>query len=99
MRERGVRKKMVGIVVKNSMDKTAVVRVDKLTKHRSYSKYIRKFTKYQVHDPLNNCQIGDKVRIGECRPISKMKRWQLLDIISKNELNNPESFKEQPLEQ
>jgi small subunit ribosomal protein S17 len=99
MIERGVRKKMSGVVIGNSMDKTAVVIVYRLKKHSSYSKYIRKNSKYLIHDPLNKCQIGDKVRIVECRPISKTKRWQLLEIINKNEQVKLDITKEQPLEQ
>jgi small subunit ribosomal protein S17 len=99
MKERGVRKKMSGVVIGNSMDKTAVVIVKRLKKHISYSKYIRRNSKYLIHDPLNKCQIGDKVRIVECRPISKTKRWQLLEIINKNELGKLEINNEQPLEQ
>jgi small subunit ribosomal protein S17 len=99
MRERGVRKKMSGVVVRSSMDKTAVVVVDRLKKHSSYAKYIRRYSKYLVHDPLNKCQIGDKVRIVECRPISKNKRWQLLEVIEKTELTKIDANIEQPLEQ
>jgi len=99
MKERGVRKKMSGVVIGNSMDKTAVVIVNRLKKHSSYSKYIRSNSKYLIHDPQNKCQIGDKVRIVECRPISKTKRWQLLEIINKNELGKLDTNNEQPLEQ
>jgi small subunit ribosomal protein S17 len=99
MSERGVRKKMSGVVVGNSMDKTAVVIVDRLKKHRSYEKYIRRYSKYLVHDPMNKCQIGDKVRIIESRPISKNKRWQLLEIIDKSENQKIDANKEQPMEQ
>jgi small subunit ribosomal protein S17 len=99
MKERGVRKKMSGIVVGNSMDKTAVVIVNRLKKHATYSKYIRRNSRYLIHDPLNKCQVGDKVRIVECRPISKTKRWQLLDVIEKNELGKLDIKIEQPLEQ
>jgi len=99
MRERGVRKKMNGVVVRSSIDKTAVVVVDRLKKHGTYAKYIRRYSKYLVHDPMNKCQIGDKVRIVECRPISKNKRWQLLEIIEKTELNKIDANIEQPLEQ
>jgi len=98
MKERGVRKKLSGIVVGNSMDKTAVVIVNRLKKHSTYAKYIRRYSKYLVHDPLNQCQIGDKVRIVECRPISKTKRWQLLEIIVKDQLEKLNSNIEQPLE-
>jgi len=99
MRERGVRKKMSGVVVRSSIDKTTVVVVNRLKKHSSYEKYIRRHSKYLVHDPMNRCQIGDKVRIVECRPISKNKRWQLLEIIEKTELNKIDVKIEQPLEQ
>jgi small subunit ribosomal protein S17 len=99
MKERGVRKKMSGVVIGNSMEKTAVVIVNRLKKHASYSKYIRSNSKYLIHDPQNKCQIGDKVRIVECRPISKTKRWQLLEIINKNELGKLDVNNEQPLEQ
>ncbi len=99
MRERGVRKKMSGVVIRNSKDKTAVVVVDRLKKHGTYNKYIRRYSKYLVHDPLNRCQIGDKVRIVESRPISKNKRWQLLDIIEKSELQKLDAGIEKALEQ
>jgi small subunit ribosomal protein S17 len=99
MKERGVRKKMSGVVIGNSMDKTAVVIVNRLKKHSTYAKYIRRYSKYLIHDPMNKCQIGDKVRIVECRPISKTKRWQLLQIIDKNEFEKVDANKVQPLEQ
>lgn len=63
MKERGVRKKLSGVVVGNSMDKTAVVTVNRLKKHGSYEKYIRRYSKYLIHDPLNKCQIGDTVNM------------------------------------
>ncbi len=81
MTGRGVRKKMEGVVVGNKMDKTVVVLVSRLKKHRTYKKYLRSQTKYMAHDPQNRCQIGDKVEIIESRPISKNKRWQILEII------------------
>ena len=80
MTGRGVRKKMEGVVVGNKMDKTAVVRVSRLKKHRTYKKYLRSQTKYMAHDPQNRCQIGDKVEMIESRPISKNKRWQIIEI-------------------
>ena len=67
----------------NRMDKTALVLVERLTKHRTYKKYVRRRAKYMAHDPQGRCQIGDKVRIVESRPISKRKRWQVTDIIAK----------------
>lgn len=99
MRERGVRKKMSGIVIRNSKDKTAVVVVDRLKKHSAYAKYIRRYSKYLVHDPLNRCQIGDKVRIVETRPVSKNKRWQLFEIVEKSESQKLDASMEQALEQ
>lgn len=83
MSERGVKKKMLGSVVSNSMDKTVLVLVERLTKHRTYKKYIRKRAKYMAHDPQNLCQVGDKVRLIENRPLSKRKRWKVLEIVKK----------------
>ena len=85
MTERGVRKKMLGSVVSNSMDKTVVVLVERLTKHKTYKKYIRKRAKYMAHDPKNECQVGDKVRVVESRPLSKRKRWKVLEIVKKSD--------------
>jgi small subunit ribosomal protein S17 len=99
MRERGVRKKMSGVVIRSSKDKTAVVVVNRLKKHSTYAKYIRSNSKYLVHDPLNRCQVGDKVRIVETRPISKNKRWQLLEIIETSELQKLDASTERALEQ
>ena len=99
MRERGVRKKLNGVVVRSSIDKTAVVAVNRLKKHGTYAKYIRRYSKYLIHDPVNKCRMGDKVRIIECRPISKTKRWRLLEIIEKAESEKIDANIEQPLEQ
>jgi small subunit ribosomal protein S17 len=83
MTERGLRKRLTGTVVRNQMNKTALVLVERLTRHGSYKKYVRRRAKYMAHDPKDMCQIGDKVRIIESRPISKRKRWQVIDIIEK----------------
>lgn len=83
MTERGSRKRLAGTVVSNRMEKTALILVERLTKHRTYGKYVRRRSKYMAHDPQNRCRIGDKVRIVESRPISKRKRWQITEIISK----------------
>jgi small subunit ribosomal protein S17 len=82
MTERGLRKKLVGTVVSNSMDKTALVLVERLTKHSTYNKYVKKRAKYMAHDSQNLCQIGDKVRIIESRPLSKRKRWHIIERIN-----------------
>ena len=84
MKERGVRKKLTGVVVGTGMDKTAVVLVNRLKKHSTYNKYIRRHTKYLAHDPNNICQNGDRVKIIESRPISKLKRWQVMEIVEKS---------------
>ncbi|MBI2355237.1 MAG: 30S ribosomal protein S17 [Deltaproteobacteria bacterium] len=81
MSERGHRKLQVGVVVSDKMDKTVVVRVDRLVKHSLYSKYIKRSVKYKVHDEKNSCKMGDRVQIIECRPLSKDKRWNLKQII------------------
>ena len=84
MAKRGSRKKLVGTVVGNRMDKTVLVLVERLTRHRTYRKYVRRRAKYMAHDPQNMCQIGDKVRIIESRPISKRKRWLVYHILEKS---------------
>ncbi|MBW1782507.1 MAG: 30S ribosomal protein S17 [Deltaproteobacteria bacterium] len=85
MGERGQRKRLVGTVIGNRMNKTAVVLVERLTKHATYKKFVRRRAKYMAHDTNNICGIGDKVRIIECRPVSKRKRWQVVDIIEKSQ--------------
>ena len=86
MRARGQRKRLVGTVIGNRMNKTAVILVERLTRHATYKKYVRRRAKYLAHDAGNICGIGDKVRIVECRPISKRKRWQVVDIIEKSQV-------------
>jgi small subunit ribosomal protein S17 len=81
MSERGHRKTQVGVVVSDKMEKTVVVRVDRLVKHSVYSKYIKRSVKYKVHDEQNSSKTGDRVQIIECRPMSKDKRWSLKQII------------------
>ncbi len=81
MSERGHRRLQVGVVVSDKMDKTVVVRVDRLVKHSLYNKYIKRSVKYKVHDENNSCKAGDRVQIIECRPLSKDKRWNLKQII------------------
>jgi len=77
------RKERVGIVVSDKMKKTIVVRVDRVAKHQMYSKPIRSSTKFKVHDEKNEAKPGDRVRIVETRPLSKDKRWRLLEIVEK----------------
>ena len=96
---RGVRKQLTGVVVGTGMDKTAVVLVNRLKKHPTYKKYIRSRKKYMAHDPQNRCSPGDKVRIIESRPISKRKRWQVLDILEKSEMLQAQEGQSQGPEQ
>lgn len=81
MSERGHRKTQVGVVVSDKMEKTVVVKVDRLVKHSVYSKYIKRSVKYKVHDEHNSTKVGDRVQIIECRPLSKDKRWSVKQII------------------
>jgi small subunit ribosomal protein S17 len=83
MTEGGVRKRLIGTVVSDQMDKTALVLVNRLTRHPVYKKYIRKRSKHMAHDPLNRCRVGDKVQIIETRPLSKRKRWQVVEFLEK----------------
>src|SRR2546425_8614635 len=77
----GRRQQKVGRVVSNKMDKTIVVVVESLKKHRIYKRTYKQTKRFQVHDEKNVCQIGDTVRIEECRPLSKMKHWRLIEIV------------------
>ncbi len=79
--KKGRRQQKVGRVVSNKMDKTIVVVVESLKKHRIYKRTYKQTKRFQVHDQENVCQIGDMVLIEECRPLSKMKRWRLLEIV------------------
>jgi small subunit ribosomal protein S17 len=79
MRER--RKQLTGRVVSNKMDKTVVVKVERLQRHRVYKKVVRKSKKYKAHDENNVCRVGDLVRIVESRPLSREKRWVVEDIL------------------
>ena len=81
--ERNLRKVRVGKVVSNKMDKTIVVAIQDNVKHKVYSKIIKRTTKIHAHDEKNECNIGDKVEVMETRPLSKTKRWRLVQIIEK----------------
>ena len=78
-------KTLTGTVVSDKMNKTAVVLLERKVKHPKYGKYIKKSTKYKVHDQDNSCKIGDVVTITEVRPISKNKSWKLVKIIGSKE--------------
>ena len=81
--ERNLRKTDVGKVVSNKMDKTVVVAIENSVKHPLYKKIIKRTIRLKVHDENNECGIGDRVRIMETRPLSKDKRWRLVEIIEK----------------
>ncbi len=81
--QRGFRKTRIGVVVSDKMDKTAVVAIETKVRHPLYGKMVNRTHKFKVHDENNECGIGDTVRIMETRPISKDKRWRLVEIIEK----------------
>lgn len=83
MKERGMKRQVIGVVVSNRMNKTVVVAVERLVKHRMYQKYVKRQTKFSAHDESNSCQIGDTVQITESRPLSRTKRWRVSKIVEK----------------
>lgn len=78
---RGKRKQRIGIVISDAMDKTIVVKVDRRVRHPLYGKEMKMSNTCMVHDEANRAKVGDKVRIMETRPLSRMKRWRLLDVV------------------
>ena len=81
--ERNLRKERTGVVVSDKMDKTVVVAVERKEKHPLYGKFVKKTTKFVAHDEKNECGVGDTVLIMETRPLSKTKRWRLVEIVEK----------------
>jgi small subunit ribosomal protein S17 len=94
------RKVRLGQVVSNRMDKTVVVEVSGPKRHPLYKKIIRRVVKYKAHDEKNECQVGDKVRIVETRPLSREKRWRVAEIVAKGEVVeiSPEEITQEDLE-
>ncbi len=80
---RNLRKTRVGLVTSNKMDKTIVVAISEHIKHPLYKKFIKRTVKFKAHDENNECNIGDRVRVMETRPLSKDKHWRLVEIIEK----------------
>jgi small subunit ribosomal protein S17 len=78
-----VKAQVTGTVVSDKMDKTVVVRVERLVKDPTYHKYVRRYSKFMAHDEANACSLGDQVRIIEHRPISKRKRWKVQETLTK----------------
>ena len=83
MAERNLRKTRTGVVTSDKMDKTITVAVERKVKHPIYGKFVKKTTKFHAHDEKNEASIGDVVRIMETRPLSKTKRWRLVEVIEK----------------
>lgn len=83
METRSLRKTRVGVVVSNKMDKTITVAIERKVPHPIYKKYFKKTTKLHAHDETNQCGLGDVVKIMETRPLSKSKRWRLVEIVEK----------------
>jgi small subunit ribosomal protein S17 len=83
MAERNLRKTRIGVVSGNKMDKTITVNVERKVKHPIYGKFVKKTTRFHAHDEKNECGLGDVVRIMETRPLSKTKRWRLIEIVEK----------------
>jgi small subunit ribosomal protein S17 len=81
MKDRGLKKKRVGTVVSDKMDKTVTVEVERLVSHPIYKKYIRRKANLHAHDEKNECRVGDRVLVVECRPLSKLKRWRVKEIV------------------
>jgi small subunit ribosomal protein S17 len=83
MSERNLRKERIGVVTSNKMDKSITVTVSRKMKHPKYGKFVNVSKKFMAHDEKNECGIGDSVRIMEVRPMSKSKRWRLVEIVEK----------------
>jgi small subunit ribosomal protein S17 len=83
MAERNLRKTRIGLVTSNRMNKTITVSVERRVKHPIYGKFVKKTTKFHAHDEKNECAIGDVVKIMETRPLSKTKRWRLVEVLEK----------------
>jgi small subunit ribosomal protein S17 len=82
MSTRGLRKTRVGVVVRDKMDKSVIVEVNRTVLHPLYQKYVKKRTRFMAHDETNECKIGDRVRIVESRPLSRLKRWRVQEKLA-----------------
>ena len=83
MEERTFRRERVGVVISNKMNKSIIVAVKRKVKHPIYGKFVNKTTRFVAHDKENDCNIGDMVKIGETRPLSKTKNWRLIEILER----------------
>jgi small subunit ribosomal protein S17 len=83
MEKRNLRKERIGVVTSDKMDKSIVVSVERKVKHPKYGKFVKKTKKFVAHDEINDCNIGDTVKIMETRPLSKTKNWRLVEIVER----------------
>ena len=83
MAERTLRKQRIGVVTSSSMDKSVTLVVERKLRHPIYGKFVKKTKKFMAHDEKNECNVGDTVRIMETRPLSKRKRWRVVEIVEK----------------
>ena len=83
MATRNLRKTRIGVVIKNKMDKSVVVAIERKVAHPLYKKYFKKTTKLMAHDEKNECKLGDLVKVMETKPLSKNKKWRLVEIVEK----------------
>ncbi len=83
MAEKGKRRELIGVVTSTSMDKTIVVRVERRFRHPFYGKVVRRTSKFKAHDERNQCNVGDTVKLRESRPLSRTKRWRLVEVLAK----------------
>ncbi len=83
MEKRNLRKELVGVVIGNKMDKSIVISVKRKERHPIYGKFVNKSSKFLAHDENDDCNIGDTVRIMETRPLSKNKRWRLVEVVER----------------
>ena len=83
MSEQKVKRTLTGKVISDKMDKTVTVKVERQVKHPLYGKFIKRSTKVHAHDETNECKMGDTITVVECRPLSKSKSWQLVEVVEK----------------
>jgi len=81
--QQAIKRTLTGKVVSDKMDKTITVKIERQVKHPLYGKFIKRSTKVHAHDESNECKMGDTVTVAECRPLSKSKSWQLVEVVEK----------------
>jgi small subunit ribosomal protein S17 len=81
--QKAIKRTLTGLVISDKMDKTITVKIERQVKHPKYGKFIKRSTKVHAHDEANECKMGDTVTVAECRPLSKSKSWQLVEVVEK----------------